>query len=116
MIGPNEAVSWRRSIVHSTHHSRLRSSSSRNCLADHRLVSVDTSIVMPAIWMGHSSLVFKTLGKQITPANMFCLMSLWADLEPIRQIRLHPEFMAFAERIGLTAAWQKYGEPDLPLR
>jgi len=77
---------------------------------------VDTSIVMPAIWMGHSSLVFKTLGKQITPANMFCLMSLWADLEPIRQIRLHPEFMAFAERIGLTAAWQKYGEPDLPLR
>ena len=74
---------------------------------------VDTSIVMPAIWMGHSSLVFKTLGKQITPANMFCLMSLWADIEPIRQIRLHPDFPAFAERTGLVKAWEKYGWPDL---
>jgi TolB-like protein/Tfp pilus assembly protein PilF len=73
----------------------------------------DTSIVQPAIWMGQADLVFKTLGTQITPANMFCLMSLWADIEPIRQIRLHPEFLPFAERIGLTAAWKKYGRPDL---
>lgn len=73
----------------------------------------DTSIVAPAIWMGYSKMVFKTLGVQITPANLYCLMSLWADIEPIRQIRVHPEFMAFAERIGLLAAWQKYGWPDL---
>ncbi|NKI36367.1 hypothetical protein HFP89_14445 [Wenzhouxiangella sp. XN79A] len=73
----------------------------------------DTSIVLPAIWMGQADLVFKTLGTQITPANMFCLMSMWADLEPIRQIRLHAGFPSFAERIGLTAAWEKYGHPDL---
>jgi len=73
----------------------------------------DTSIVQPAIWMGQADLVFKTLGTQITPANMFCLMSMWADIEPIRQIRLHPDFLAFAERIGLAAAWEKYGWPDL---
>jgi len=73
----------------------------------------DTSIVLPAIWMGQADLVFRTLGTQITPANMFCLMSMWADIEPIRQIRLHPEFLPFAERIGLTAAWEKYGRPDL---
>jgi hypothetical protein len=73
----------------------------------------DTSIVAPAIWMGYSRMVFKTLGAQITPANMYCLMSLWADIEPIRQVRLHPEFMAFAERIGMLAAWKKYGWPDL---
>ncbi|QKK03052.1 MAG: hypothetical protein HND55_10610 [Pseudomonadota bacterium] len=73
----------------------------------------DTSIVAPAIWMGYSKMVFKTLGAQITPANMYCLMSLWADIEPIRQVRLHPEFLAFAERIGLVAAWNKYGWPDL---
>jgi len=73
----------------------------------------DASIVAPAIWMGYSKMIFKTLGRQITPANMFCLMSLWADLEPIRQVRLHPNFMAFAERIGLVAAWEKYGWPDL---
>jgi TolB-like protein len=73
----------------------------------------DTSIVAPAIWMGYSKMVFKTLGTQITPANMYCLMSLWADIEPIRQTRLHPEFLPFAERIGLVAAWDKYGWPDL---
>jgi TolB-like protein/Tfp pilus assembly protein PilF len=73
----------------------------------------DTCIVQPAIWMGYADMVFRTLGAQITPANMFCLMSLWADLEPIRQVRLHPEFLPFAERIGLAAAWKKYGPPDL---
>jgi TolB-like protein/cytochrome c-type biogenesis protein CcmH/NrfG len=73
----------------------------------------DTSIVQPAIWMGYSDMVFKTLGTQITPANMFCMMSLWADLEPIKQIRLHPDFLPFAKRIGLVAAWDRYGWPDL---
>ena len=73
----------------------------------------DTSIVAPAIWMGYSKMVFKTLGTQITPANMYCLMSLWADIEPICQTRLHPEFLPFAKRIGLVAAWEKYGWPDL---
>lgn len=73
----------------------------------------DTSIVAPAIWMGYAEMVFKTLGGQITPANLYCLMSLWADIEPIRKTRLHPDFLDFAERIGLVAAWEKYGWPDL---
>ncbi len=73
----------------------------------------DTSIVLPAIWMGYSEMVFKTLGKQITPANLFCLMSLWSDIDPIRQVRHHPDFMAFAKNTGLLAAWKKYGWPDL---
>jgi len=73
----------------------------------------DTSIIAPAIWMGYSGMVFKSLGAQITPANLYCLMSLWADIDPIRRVRLHPEFMAFAGRIGLVAAWEKYGWPDL---
>jgi TolB-like protein/Tfp pilus assembly protein PilF len=73
----------------------------------------DTSIVAPAIWMGYAKMVFKTLGTQITPANMYCVMSLWADVEPIRRTREHPGFLPFAERIGLRAAWDKYGWPDL---
>lgn len=73
----------------------------------------DTSIVAPAIWMGYARMVFKTLGAQITPANVYCLMSLWADIEPIRQVRRHRDFLPFAERIGLLAAWEKYGWPDL---
>lgn len=73
----------------------------------------DTSIVAPAIWMGYGEMVFKTLGTRITPANMYCLMSLWADIEPIRQVRLHRDFLPFAEHVGLRAAWEKYGWPDL---
>lgn len=73
----------------------------------------DSTIVLPAIWMGQAQMVFKTLGKQITPANFFGFMSLWTDAEPMRQVRLHPDFMDFAKRIGLVAAWKKYGWPDL---
>lgn len=73
----------------------------------------DPTIVWPAIWMGYADMVFKTLGTQITPPNMVGLMSLWADIDPIRQTRLHPDFMDFAARIGLVAAWEKYGWPDL---
>lgn len=73
----------------------------------------DPSIVIPAIWMGHAELVMKIYSDRIHPANMFGLMHLWADAEPIRQIRLHPDFIDFAEKIGLVAAWSKYGWPDL---
>jgi len=73
----------------------------------------DSTIVFPAIWMGEAQMVFKTLGKQITPANFFGFMLLWADIEPVRQVRLHSDFMDFAERIGMVAAWEKYGWPDL---
>lgn len=73
----------------------------------------DPSVAFPAIWMGHAELAMKIYSEQIHPANMFGLMSLWADVEPIRQIRMHPDFLGFADRIGLIAAWEKYGWPDL---
>lgn len=73
----------------------------------------DSTIVLPAIWMGKPEMVFKTLGKQITPANFYTFMSLWTDVEPVNRVREHPDFMDFAERIGMIAAWEKYGWPDL---
>lgn len=73
----------------------------------------DPTVAFPAIWMGHSELVMKLYCQQIHPANMFGLMSLWADVEPIRQTRLHPGFLAFARDIGMVAAWEKHGWPDL---
>lgn len=73
----------------------------------------DPSVAFPAIWMGHPELVMKLYRQQIHPANMFGLMSLWADVEPIRQTRLHPGFLAFADDIGLVEAWNRHGWPDL---
>jgi hypothetical protein len=63
--------------------------------------------------MGYADLVFKTIGTRITLQNLACLMSIWADIDPIRQLWQHPEFIPFAQRIGMAAAWDKYGWPDL---
>ncbi len=73
----------------------------------------DLSISGPAVYTGNAPLVFKSFGHSITPSNLIALISLWADVEPIRQVWQHPEFSAFAQRIGMAAAWDKYGWPDL---
>ena len=73
----------------------------------------DPAIVLPAIFMGYAEMVMKALSLQISPANTLCLQSIWADVEPISQIWQHTEFIAFAQKIGLAAAWDKYGWPDL---
>jgi hypothetical protein len=73
----------------------------------------DQAIVAPAIFTGNAELVFRAYDRQITPANLLSLITLWADVDPIRRIREHPEFIPFAQRIGMAAAWDKYGWPDL---
>jgi TolB-like protein len=72
-----------------------------------------TAITMPAVFMGYAELLFKTIGTRITLGNVAGLLSMWADINPIRQIWQHPEFIPFAQRIGMAAAWDKYGWPDL---
>ena len=72
----------------------------------------DNSIAFPAIWMGHAQLVMKIYGEQTSLANIFGLMTLWVDVDPIRRTRLHPDFMRFADHVGYIAAWEKYGWPD----
>ncbi|MEL7198452.1 MAG: tetratricopeptide repeat protein [Pseudomonadota bacterium] len=73
----------------------------------------DHSIAFAAIWMGHSDLVMKVYSERIHPANMFGLASLWIDIDPINRTIRHPDFMAFAERIGMVEAWERFGWPDL---
>ncbi|MXO48541.1 hypothetical protein GRI69_09750 [Erythrobacter vulgaris] len=73
----------------------------------------DSTIIFPAIIMGHSELVMKICSECIHPANMFGLMSLWIDIEPIKRTINHPGFMDFAERIGMVEAWERFGWPDL---
>jgi TolB-like protein len=73
----------------------------------------DHAIALPTVFMGYTEMLYKTLGERISPSNMACLISIWADIDPIRQIWQHQEFIAFAQRIGMAAAWDKYGWPDL---
>lgn len=71
------------------------------------------AITLPAVFMGYADLLFKTIGSRITLSNMACLISIWSNIDPMRQIWQHEEFIAFAQRIGMAAAWDKYGWPDL---
>ncbi|MEO0550419.1 MAG: tetratricopeptide repeat protein [Pseudomonadota bacterium] len=73
----------------------------------------DQTVAWPAVWMGHSDLAMKVYREQIHPANMPGLMSLWTEIEPIGRTLNHPDFMSFAEDIGMVEAWEKYGWPDL---
>ena len=72
----------------------------------------DISIAYPAIFMGHAELVMKIYGEQPNLSNLFGLMNLWADVDPICRTVEHPAFIAFAERVGFVAAWEKYGWPE----
>ena len=73
----------------------------------------DLAIAIPAIMTGNAELTFKSIGDYPSPANMLALAPLWSDFDPVRQIWQHPEFIRFAQRIGMAAAWDKYGWPDL---
>lgn len=73
----------------------------------------DASVVLPAIFMGYAELLFKALRHGISPANTLCLLSIWSDSDPIQRIWTDAEFIPFAQRIGMAAAWDKYGWPDL---
>lgn len=70
-------------------------------------------ITLPAVFMGYAEMLFKTIGTRITLQNLACLMSIWRELEPTCRIWQHPEFIPFAQRIGMADAWDKYGWPDL---
>ena len=71
------------------------------------------AITLPAVFMGYADMLFKTIGTRITLQNLACLMSIWRELEPTCRIWQHPEFIPFAQRIGMADAWDKYGWPDL---
>lgn len=73
----------------------------------------ELAISGPAVLTGNAELAFRTFGHSISPSNLMALVPLWTKVEPICQVWQHPEFIAFAQRIGMAAAWDKYGWPDL---
>lgn len=73
----------------------------------------DLAIAAPAIFTGHAELAFKALGDSASPANMLAYINMWNPIEPMCRVWQHPEFIPFAQRIGMAAAWDKYGWPDL---
>lgn len=55
---------------------------------------------------------FDAFGDRAEPGNHIILCLLWCGFAPQCGLREHPDFPAFAARIGLRAAWDVYGLPD----
>ncbi len=55
---------------------------------------------------------FDAFGDRAEPGNHIILCLLWCSFAPQCGLREHPDFAAFAARIGLKAAWERYGQPD----
>lgn len=55
---------------------------------------------------------FEAFGDRAEPGNHLILAALWGPFDPHNRLRDHPDFAAFAQRIGLKAAWDVYGLPD----
>ena len=58
------------------------------------------AITLPTVFMGYTEMLYKTLERRISPGNVGCLMSIWTDIDPIRQIWQHEAFITFC-----TANW-----------
>jgi TolB-like protein len=73
----------------------------------------ELSIVGAFALTGAAEEFFDAYGPHPYPGSSLMLLNLWTCIEPVCQIRAHPGFDAFAERIGLKAAWREYGRPDV---
>ncbi|HEV7689500.1 MAG TPA: hypothetical protein VGO52_01695, partial [Hyphomonadaceae bacterium] len=73
----------------------------------------ELSLVGGMTLTGAAEDLFAVWGSQPHPGASLMLLSLWTNIKPPCLIRDHPGFPAFADRIGLTTAWQSHGRPDV---
>lgn len=55
---------------------------------------------------------FEVCGDKPPPGSHGVLLRIWGGGDTCRMIYTHPQFYAFAERLGMVDAWDKYGLPD----
>ena len=61
---------------------------------------------------GGAKELFAFIGDAPPPGSHAVLLNLWGEGKPYSKIYNHPDFLAFADRIGFAKAWRKYGWPD----
>lgn len=69
-------------------------------------------LAMSLLRLGAADALFQMIGNAPPPGSHAVLLNLWGDGKPYSDIYNHPNFSAFADRIGFTKAWRKYGWPD----
>ena len=61
---------------------------------------------------GPASAFFEIMGNHPPPGTHGTLLCIWGQTQNCIEIRNHAAFLPFAERMGMTAAWDVYGPPD----
>jgi DNA-binding winged helix-turn-helix (wHTH) protein len=61
---------------------------------------------------GPASAFFEIMGDVPPPGTHGTLLCIWGDTQNCLEIRNHAAFLPFAERMGMTAAWEEFGVPD----
>lgn len=69
-------------------------------------------LVMTLLRTGSAEELFNYIGDTPPPGSNAVMLNFWAAGDPCAKIYGHPDFMSFAERIGLADAWRKFGWPD----
>lgn len=86
-------------------------------MLDHASVREENSpaellLAMSLLRLGAADELFQFIGDAPPPGSHAVLLNLWGEGKPYSNIYNHPNFSAFADRIGFTKAWRKYGWPD----
>nr|WP_279389266.1 winged helix-turn-helix domain-containing protein [Primorskyibacter sedentarius] len=64
---------------------------------------------------GSAQAIFDACGNGPPIGSHGALLRMWGSVDTCRMIYTHPKFPDFARRIGMAAAWAKYGAPDRPV-
>jgi DNA-binding winged helix-turn-helix (wHTH) protein len=72
------------------------------------------SIPVMVVFMrtGAAEAIFEACGTSPPIGAHGALLRIWGGVDTCRMIYTHPGFPAFAARIGMKSAWEKYGKPD----
>ncbi|MFT5638248.1 MAG: DNA-binding winged helix-turn-helix (wHTH) protein [Paracoccaceae bacterium] len=61
---------------------------------------------------GPPSAFFEIMGDRPPPGTHGTLLCIWGNTRNCLRIRDHADFIPFTQRMGIAAAWEKYGRPD----
>lgn len=73
---------------------------------------MNTSIMNAALSTGSAEFFMKAFEDDPFANGSYVLSRLWDDRGATRAVRTHPDFPAWAERIGLREAWDEFGWPS----
>ncbi len=68
--------------------------------------------VVGFLFLGDAASYMRNILEKPNPYVGYSIARIWEPTAESKAVRAHPQFRAFAERLGLPRAWRKYGWPN----